>query len=48
MKSMVLSCSVVSNSCDPMDYSLSGSCPWDFLDNNTGVSCQGLLNRLTL
>ena len=28
MESMVLSCSVVSSSCNPMDYSLSGSCPW--------------------
>ena len=39
---MVLNYSVVSTSCDPMDYSLSGSCPLVFLDINTGVGCQGL------
>ena len=34
-----LSSLVVSNSCNPMDCSPPGSCPWDFPGKNTGVGC---------
>ena len=34
--------------CDPMDYSLSGSCPWDFPGKNTGVGCHFHLHRIFL
>ena len=44
LHSCVLSCSVVSNSCDPMDSSPPGSlCPWDYPGKNTGVGCHVLL-----
>ena len=29
--------------CDPMEYSLPGSCPWDSPGKNTGVGCHILL-----
>ena len=31
---------------DPMDYSLLGSCPWDYPGENTGVSCHSLLQGI--
>ena len=33
----------MSNSCDPMDWSLPGFSPWDSPGKNTGVSCHFLL-----
>ena len=34
--------------CYPMDCSLPGSCPWDFLGNSTGVDCHFLLQGIFL
>ena len=47
----VLSRSVVSDSCDPMDYSPPGSCllsPWHFPGKNTGVGCHFFLQEIFL
>ena len=40
VRACVLSFSVVSTLCNPMDYSLPGfSSPWNSLGKNTGVGC---------
>ena len=40
---------VVSNSCNPMDYSLLGFfCPRDSSDKNTGVGCHSLFQGIFL
>ena len=36
-------CLTLCDSMDPVDHSPPGSCPWDFLDKNTGVGCHFLL-----
>ena len=42
-----VSCSVVSDSCDPMDCSLPGSsCPWNSPGKDTGVGCHFLLQGI--
>ena len=48
--SSTLCCCLVAKSCltpcDPMNYSLPGSCPWDFRGKNMGVSCHFLLQGI--
>ena len=39
---------VMSDSCDPMDYSLSGSSVCDSPSKNTGLDCHFLLQRIFL
>ena len=34
--------------CNPLDYSLPGSCPWEFSDKNTKVGCHFLLQGIFL
>ena len=34
--------------CDPIDYSLPGSCPWDFPGKNSRVGCHFLLQGIFL
>ena len=34
--------------CDPMDWSLPGSCPWDSPGKNIGVGCHFLLQGIFL
>ena len=48
MCSAVLGGSVVSDSCDPIDCGLPGSCPWDSPGKNTGVGCHFILQGIFL
>ena len=40
---MLQSCPTLRN---PMDYSLPGSCPWEFPGKSTGVGCHALLQEI--
>ena len=43
---MYFSCSVVSDSLQPMNHSLPGPCPWNSPGKNTGVDCHFLLQGI--
>ena len=44
---LLVSCSIISDSCDPMDCSPPGSSVLGFSDKNTGVGCHALLQGIS-